>query len=177
MTVSKKQLQANKRNARKSTGPKDTSLTRLNALKHGILSREVLLDGEDKQTLEELGRKLRQELAPQGELENIFVDRIVSSVWRLKRALKVEKEAMEWEYTQEIESDFNLSYVSKEQTQRQAYRDMIASEHTEKILRYETTIEKQVYKALHELIRLQGARKGEKPPAPLALDVDVSGGS
>lgn len=44
----------------------------------------------------------------------------------------------------------------------------------DKILRYETAVERQFYKALHELIRLQSARKGEKPPTPIAIDVDVS---
>jgi len=42
------------------------------------------------------------------------------------------------------------------------------------MIRYETTIEKQIYKALHELLRLQSARKGERPPLPIAVDVDVS---
>ena len=102
------------------------------------------------------------------------MDRIVSSTWRLKRALKIEKAAMEWEYSREMESEFNMNYVSKEQTQREAYRAMIASEYIEKISRYETTIEKQIYKALHELIRLQSTRSGEKPPILIAVDVDVT---
>jgi hypothetical protein len=42
--------------------------------------------------------------------------------------------------------------------------------------RYETAIERQIYKALHELIRLQMARQGEKPPAPVAIDLEVSQG-
>ena len=44
----------------------------------------------------------------------------------------------------------------------------------DKTLRYETTIERQFYRALHELIRLQSARLGGNPPAPLAIDVDIS---
>ena len=176
-TTSLTKIETNRKNAKKSTGPKDASLTRLNALRHGILSKEVIIKGEEKKVLEELGEKLRSELSPQGELENIFIDRIVSSIWRLRRALKVEKESMEWAYTEEIESDYNLSYQSSEQTQRQAYRNMIASDHTEKIIRYETTIERQIYRALHELMRLQSARRGEKPALPVAIDVDVSDGS
>ena len=45
-----------------------------------------------------------------------------------------------------------------------------------KLSRYETTIERGVYKALHELQRLQAARvaAGSVSP-PLAVDVDVSG--
>jgi hypothetical protein len=155
-------IEANRKNAQKSTGPKDTSLTRLNALQHGLLSREVLIEGESKETLEELGRRLRQELAPQGELENIFVDRIVSSTWRLKRAIRVERDYVQAKY--EYAKACN-TVVARELNYRNTWLNLI---------RYETTIEKQIYKALHELLRLQSARRGEKPPLPLAVDVDVS---
>ena len=43
------------------------------------------------------------------------------------------------------------------------------------LTRYETTIERGVLKALHELQRLQAARKGELVPLPLAVDVNLSG--
>jgi hypothetical protein len=45
-----------------------------------------------------------------------------------------------------------------------------------KLSRYETAIERSLYKALHELQRLQAARRthGNAPP-PVAIDVDVSG--
>ncbi len=46
-----------------------------------------------------------------------------------------------------------------------------------KLSRYEAAIERSLYKALHELQRLQAARRhteGNVPP-PIAIDVDVSG--
>ena len=53
---SKKRLEANRRNAKSSTGPQDTTTTSLNAMKHGILSKEVLVfvgDGyEDQEVFE-----------------------------------------------------------------------------------------------------------------------------
>ena len=52
----------------------------------------------------------------------------------------------------------------------------VANEQVEKILRYETTIERQIYRALHELQRLQAARKGARPLAPIAVDVDLGQG-
>lgn len=36
-------------------------------------------------------------------------------------------------------------------------------------------LERGIYKALHELERLQAKRNGENVPLPIALDVDVSG--
>jgi hypothetical protein len=45
-----------------------------------------------------------------------------------------------------------------------------------KLSRYETNIERSLYKALHELQRLQAARRAEgSVPPPAAVDVDVSG--
>jgi hypothetical protein len=45
-----------------------------------------------------------------------------------------------------------------------------------KLSRYETTIERSLYKALHELQRLQPTRRAEgNAPPPAAIDVDVSG--
>jgi len=40
--------------------------------------------------------------------------------------------------------------------------------------RYEVTLERSLYKALHELQRLQAGRQGQEVPLPQALDVDVS---
>lgn len=168
--ATKKQLIANRKNAKQSTGPKDTSLTRLNALKHGILSEEVLLKGEKRGDLEDLGKRLRQELVPQGELEIILVDRIISSIWRLKRTLKVEKALMSYAY----EEGLNDKWNNETGDERYACKCMLVGSDNEIVQRYETTIERQIYRALHELIRLQGARKGEKPPAPIAVDVDVN---
>ena len=47
-----------------------------------------------------------------------------------------------------------------------------------KLSRYETAIERSLYKALHELQRLQAARRAEgNVSPPVALDVHVSGTS
>ena len=92
--TSEKKAEANRRNALKSTGPKTPegkAAIRLNALKHGLLSREMLLSGEDGGALRELAEGLRAELQPVRELENLLlVDRITSLLWRLRRLGRVE---------------------------------------------------------------------------------------
>jgi len=40
--------------------------------------------------------------------------------------------------------------------------------------RYEVTLERSLYKALHELQRLQAARDGQAVPLPVVVDVSVS---
>ncbi len=44
----------------------------------------------------------------------------------------------------------------------------------ENLSRYETMIDRQMTRAIHELERMQRIRKGENTPAPLVIDLDVS---
>jgi hypothetical protein len=44
-----------------------------------------------------------------------------------------------------------------------------------KLSRYETAIERALYRALHELERRQAARRGAAVTPPQVLDVDISG--
>jgi hypothetical protein len=91
------QLDANRRNAQKSTGPKTPegrAVSKMNALKHGILSRQVLVRGlnikESNRELSALHDRFWQELNPVGPVEEMLVDQIVTTHWRLRRALKAE---------------------------------------------------------------------------------------
>jgi hypothetical protein len=96
-TMSLKQLAANRRNAQKSTGPKTPNgrtVSKMNALKHGILSKEVLVRGkharENEREFYALQARFQEHLKPVGPLEEMLVDRIVTAHWRLRRALKAE---------------------------------------------------------------------------------------
>ena len=46
----------------------------------------------------------------------------------------------------------------------------------DQLLRYEGAIERQFYKALNQLERLQRLRAGDNVPAPVEVDVDVNTG-
>jgi hypothetical protein len=97
--ASPKQVNANQRNSQKSTGPKseDTkAIVSKNAVKHGLLSKETLLPWEDGYELGELRERLIVNLNPQGELELILTDRIVSLTWRLCRAGRIETAIFVW---------------------------------------------------------------------------------
>ncbi len=174
--TTEKQSEANKLNSQASTGPKTPegkAVSCMNAIKHGLLSEEVLMEGEDRTPLEGLYKRLRNELTPYGELENLLVDRIASSAWRLKRAIRVERHFLKGEYKNcRDEHDFR---------RREDYESWNLVVHQQlgerhgwlNLVRYETTLERQIYKALHELQRLQSARRGEQPPLPVAVDMDV----
>ena len=91
--TSVKKIEDNPRNALKSTEPKTPegkAAAWLNVSTHVLLSREVLLPGEDEQALKELNENLLAELQPVGELEDVLVDRIVAAHWKLRRLGRVE---------------------------------------------------------------------------------------
>ena len=91
--TSDKQADANRRNALKSTGPKTPEgkdAVRLNALKHGLLSQELLLPGESEAALMGLAERLMADRQPEGTLEILLVEDIIVAYWRLRRFRKVE---------------------------------------------------------------------------------------
>jgi len=170
-----KQIQANQQNTLVSTGPQTQEgkeISKMNALKHGLLSHEVLLEGEDDDMLVEFGKRLREELKPVGELEQLLTDQIITHTWRLRRVMTVERAMMEWEREKELTDIFASDKASK-QHERKAIRNMIINEDAEKLTRYEASIARSFYRALHELIRVQATRRGEQSPIPMALDVDI----
>lgn len=151
-------------------GPKTEEgkeLVKHNALKHGILSKEVVLKTESQEEYETLNKSVIDELKPEGEVENILVDRISSNIWRIKRVLRVERNLMEWE-DERHKDDYELSkenligyHNSKTQITREGAKKMIDNKAIERILRYEVTIERSLFKAIEALksIKDQKTRK------------------
>lgn len=156
--TSQKQIDANRENGKKGGVKTDEgkAVSKYNALKHGILSKQILFEGEDEDELLTLEKRLRAELSPATEIELLLVDKIASNIWRLKRALSFEKDDVIFA------SDFDGTVGLKVDADR--------------FFRYETMLERGIYKALHELERIQAKRNGEKVPPSIALDIDISNG-
>jgi len=95
---SPKQIEASRRNAQKSTGPKTPegkAASKMNALKHGILStKEVLVRGrnilEKESEFEDFHQQFWEDWNPVGAMEIELVNQIVKTVWRLRRVRKAE---------------------------------------------------------------------------------------
>ena len=77
--------------------PSESMKSLENAGKQYIFSDEILLDGERQSDLDGIRNRLAGELKPSDEIELLIVDHIVSSVWRLKRCLKIESLVMEYD--------------------------------------------------------------------------------
>jgi hypothetical protein len=275
-TMSPKQIEANRHNALKSTGPqtpKGKAVISLNALKHGILAHQVVVRGhnikESRDEFEAFSRQYYEHLAPVGPLEEMLVEQIIATHWRLRRvhaaesaevALSVDSGAWErrkandsrslreiledpvlryassigvvWientlrelrdaiarggpldydalepfecafvdrsdrifeklgdlqferadkerilEYLDQELKDLRqriLQFTERESIEEQSRQDaavLPAADTVDKILRYETALDRQLFRAMTQLERLQRRRLGENLPPPLSLEV------
>lgn len=168
---------ANRKNAQRSTGPRTTSgkaVVAANAIKHGLLSAEILLPEDDQTALAALAENFLTEFKPEGSLEHLLVDRMVSLVWRLARLGRVESELL-----QNGRGDLSHVLLAKQEGLFSGlgvgFGFDTRSDALAKLARYETGIDRALHRALHELQRLQAARQGQAVPLPVAVDVTVVG--
>src|SRR6202047_3790575 len=83
-----KQFEANRRNAQKSTGPKTPegkTAVSMNALRHGLRARTVVLPGENREEFNQLCDDLEVEWHPQSRTEQFYVEQMAVSQWKLTR--------------------------------------------------------------------------------------------
>jgi hypothetical protein len=93
--ISEKRLQANRANAKRSTGPRTErgkAVSCRNALKHGILSRTVGMSGEDE-LLQSAVLSMTSALRLQTSRQKQLVEEIAQTWWRLGRVVKLEYES------------------------------------------------------------------------------------
>lgn len=175
---------ANRKNSKKSTGPRNTVSTRYNALKHGFLA-EGVTELDDRPAFEQLRARLENDFAPNGEMERFLVERIALGMLRLTRSAL-------------MEAEFITGILNPAKTRREggldnygsdAYFDgilvvedpglpaRISAEAVDslnaKFMRYDANAENRIFRALHELERLRRSRRGDAVPPPSAVDVTV----
>jgi hypothetical protein len=91
--ASKKQIAANRRNAKKSTGPRTkTGKKRAsrNPLKHGLRALDVLTPDESPADYEAFREGGLMDLKPVGFLETELAEKIINTGWRLRRCERIE---------------------------------------------------------------------------------------
>jgi hypothetical protein len=170
--LSPRRLTARRANAQKCTGPRTPegkATTRLNALKHGGPARaeefNSLLDA------------LLEDFQPQSARERLLVDEVAACCWRIRRLLRYEcreswvdeddfRRAAEKETPSEgIAALMGYDHLA---TRQRTYRKLhsagldsliLPSEiDIDKIVRYESLIKRNLYRALYTLESMRAAR-------------------
>ena len=87
------QITANRANAQQSTGPRSVegkSVSRFNALKHGMDAASIVIPGEDPADYDALVAHYLHEYRPQSASESFHVDTMLRADWHKRRLQSVE---------------------------------------------------------------------------------------
>jgi len=136
------QIEANRENAKLSTGPKSEAgkaAAALNNTRHGLAGAFRVLPTESQSEFDELLAILRDEHQPATFTETMLVEAMAQHHWLRKRALHLESCCYDLATGQIVD-----------QKQLALY------------LRYQTTHERGFHKALNDLLKLRAARRKEQ---------------
>jgi hypothetical protein len=100
-----RQIEANRRNALKSTGPKTDAgkqVSRCNAVRHGLTTETVLSALEDAEDYKAFEAAITADYDAQSAVERELVLRLASILWRLRRATTMETGLFEIQAQQQL---------------------------------------------------------------------------
>jgi hypothetical protein len=159
--ATQKQIEANRRNAQKSTGPQSPETkakTRLNAMRDGFTGQVTTLSDEDRPIFEKFKSDFIQDLAPRTVMELSLASSIAWDTWRLNhlRAVEMNTYALGAARTSieiEAENPEALTALSgaitfADEAKRFALMSM-----------YEQRMNRSIHKNLETLLKLQAERK------------------
>lgn len=164
-----KRRERNRRNALKSTGPKTAAgkaIVAQNKTTHGLRSQQqLILPGESAAEFETLRETLLTSLNPEGSMEETLVERLLGSLWKLRRLDRLSNEMFSQCQKVDLmnpegEGSFRFFQSPEDVHRFDVFR------------RYEVSTEKSFYRALHELQRLQAKRCGEVVSLPTVVDIN-----
>ncbi len=98
-----KQIEANRRNALKSTGPTTTEgkeRSRCNAIRHGLTAETVIVALEDAEDYQAFEAAIIADYDAELAVERELVLRLASVLWRLRRATGIETALFEFVITE-----------------------------------------------------------------------------
>ena len=174
------QITANRRNAQKSTGPKTAegkTVVAQNAVKHGLFARENVIKCEKQADFDHFRAELLAGLKPVEGVEAMLAERVVSLSWRLRRAERMSREAIDvmiaraetnrWQKQERKEAGLLDRKAGRSELVLgwATIKDFSDGQVLERLLMYEKRIESSLYKAMAELQKLQRLRKTEQAEA------------
>jgi hypothetical protein len=158
--ISEKQLEANRRNAERSTGPKtDEGKTRSsrNNLRHGLTGQISLLPTEDREAHDAFCDELSNGLNPETPMERQFAMSIAEDSWRLNRARAIENNMFALGHERE-RRELQIALADARTFQAQANQFQL-------LTIYEQRINRNLQRNLKQLHELQAERKAQRKEA------------
>jgi hypothetical protein len=148
--ATQKQIEANRINALHSTGPKGEegrAVVSQNALKHGLFSKQILLEDESNSEFETLKMEFQNQFQPQGMLEQLLCERALAAAWRLSRITKMESMLITYAVKSSYDSSGMIEVLGS-----------FGGDQLRLLTRYELSLERILFRSISELKALQVTR-------------------
>ncbi len=178
--ASTKRVTANRRNARKSTGPRTQSgkaRSSRNALKHGLSAEQIVILDEDPAAFEALRDDVYAHYQPPDPVAEHLVEQVAGCIWRLRRVPEIEAGIFQYRYFNRQAdrarmSEFNLMSGAEEREAndrgdepRPVLGDVFerSQRSLSSLIRIAGAIEGSMYRAIRELERRKAEREAVEP--------------
>ena len=163
----RKQARRNGAMAAGTKSPEGLKQSSMNALRHGLTSKAVVLTNESQAKFDELRQEYVNRFLPQDAVEMDLVDDMVGARWRLRRITIMQTAAFDLQMDKD-EVEIKKSFVKIDEPTRTvvAFTKLTNGEKTlELLMRYETTYSRMYDRAMKALQRLQMDRLKSGPSA------------
>ncbi len=163
--------------------PEGKARSSLNALKHGLSARKVVLKCESQEEFDELLAGLTEAWQPVDTMEAAIVADMAAARWRLQRIWSVETTVIDLEMTDQEEAvEDKFEYADGETRAALAMKALCSDSGAFALIsRYEARHRRAFDRALSNLLRLRKARREEKaehgpepPPEPASAQKKVN---
>jgi hypothetical protein len=158
--ISQKQLDANRRNALKSTGPRTPqgkAAVRLNALKHGLHAQELVISPEEQAEYDRNLDAFLDDLHPDVPAGTALVRQIAETSWRIALLRAYETQLLN-EYLRKLKPSLKKKYRNLTPRQRLAaafQSDAAGPRSLDRLSLQAAQLERAFYRALHDFQSLQ----------------------
>src|ERR1700727_2855656 len=158
--ISQKQLEANRRNAQRSTGPRTEEgkkVAALHARRHNLTGQVAAMTDADRIMHDAFSASLVENLAPEGAMEIQLAQRIATDSWRLNRLSAVEDNLFALghsAHSDDVETE--NSEIHAALTAAKVFQE--ESKQLQLLTLYEQRINRNIQKNLATLQALQAAR-------------------
>jgi hypothetical protein len=152
--TTKAQVEANRANARKSTGPRTSegkAIVARNAVKHGLLGEQTIVEGEDRARFAQHRDAMLRALVPVAEVEITLAERLIGLSWRLQRVQRLQVQAFEALCAGPVEGPADEGSEEELALGRIVVKDFTEARVLDKLLMYERRIEHSLCRILGEL--------------------------
>ncbi len=162
--ISKKQLEANRRNAQRSTGPRTQEgkkTSALNARRHNLTGQVTAMTEADRIMHDAFSASLVESLAPEGAMETQLAQRIATDSWRLNRLSAIEDNLYALghsAHSDDIETEHPEIHAAL--TAAKVFQE--ESKQLQLLTLYEQRINRNIQKNLATLQALQSARRAKR---------------